>query len=217
MPISSQAAPRNFRIPKVTVATRLRVETPVADTGDMLLIAPKLASGAGGITGRIYTVGSENEASRIFGSGSIGHRMYRAWSDQAPFNAIRMMVLDNAGTARVDNLTFSGTTTGAGTLLVHIGNDTIQADVESGDSASDVATAVAAAITAYTNPLQFTAAVDGTVDEQVNVTARNGGAVNNSVGIEVDLNGVPGITAVDATATPGSGNYDYSTVENCGC
>ena len=212
MAVSTQGAPRNFRIPRVTVESRLRVENPIADTGDLLIVAPKTAA-APGIVGDIYVVPNETEARTIFGVGSIGHRMFRAWQAQATFAAVQMMVLANAGTQRVDEIVFTDDVTTAGTLLVTIGSDVIQVPVTSGDDNDAVAAKVVAAINGSDIPLQFTAAVDGTDSNQVNVTSRNGGVVNGTATIAVDENGVGGTTAAVSTATPAAGDYSYAALE----
>ena len=210
MAVSSQGAPRNNRIPRVNVETRLRVENPVADTGDLLLIAPKTTNGSG-IVNRIYTIANEDQATTYFGLGSIGHRMFRAWQAQSPFSAVQMMVLADSGTKRVVTIEIDEAVTTAGTIRLTIGSDVIQVDVDSADTEIQVAAKIRAAVNGSVVPLQFTAGTGS--DENIVLTARNGGVVNNTATIAFDANGTGGVEATITQTTAGAGDYDYSTVE----
>ena len=209
MPVSQQAAPRNFRIPAVTVDTRLRIDNPVADTGDLLLLAPKGGTGAG-IVDTIYPIANENECVRVFGKGSIGHRMFRAWQAQAPFAAVQMYCLDDEGTKRVVNVNFTGSVTTAGVIRLTVGSDVIQIPVTASQTAAQVATAVDTALGDFSGALPFTADINGTDTSQVDLTAINGGEVNNTAGVVVDVSEVGGIAVTVANGTAGSGNYSYA-------
>ena len=210
MAVSPNPAPRNYRIPKVLVQNILRVENPSAAVGEFLMIAPKITAGVG-LVNRTYAVATESNAIRLFGSGSIAHRMFRSWKAQSPFSAVQVMVLADAGTKRVITLTFSTNVTTAGTARLTIGSDTVQVDLAANDTPASVATKFNEAIVGFEIPLQFTSAASGAV---LTLTAKNGGVVNNSVGISVDLMDVGGVTAAVANSTPGSGDYSYASVES---
>ena len=217
MAVSQQAAPRNLRVPKITVESRLRVDNPVADAGDLLLIAPKIATGSG-IVGDIYTVATEARAEELYGRGSIGHRMFRAWQAQAPFAGVKMLVLaDPVGRARAVKFLFARPANSvgnfSGVVSVRIGGDLINIPIGQAVTHGDVVTAIHAVLGTSANTAHHYESSIVSTNTLV-LTARNNGTVNNEIGdadtttpadITVDVSGIsPPITATVATFAPGN-------------
>lgn len=119
----------------------------------------------------------------------------------------------SSSSAAMGSIAFTGPATGSGTLYVMINGREVQVGVPNGTAASAIATAVVAAVNAYIDPrgmaLPVTAAVDVTHNYQVDFTARNKGAVGNSLFLGLNFYGSAGGEAlpagVGATVTAMSG------------
>lgn len=155
----------------------------------------------------------------------IGSQLAEAavWARQNhPFGEIWVGALADTGTAAVKTITVNAGIAGkSGTVIVYIGGERIAVPVLSTDDQDTVATALVAAINAgymkFERPLAFPviAAVDGTDDNKVNLTARNAGALGNALAIDFDLVGDEGglqqYLSV-ATTTAGSGTPALGTL-----
>lgn len=120
---------------------------------------------------------------------------------------------DGSGVAATGDITFTGPATAAGTLNLYIAGKRVRVAVASGDSATEVAAAVQAAIAADAD-LPVTAAVNGSDDTQVDLTARHKGENGNDIDLRVNYyqgDELPaGIGVTIVAMASGSGNPDVA-------
>ena len=160
-----------------------------------------------------------DQAKKYFGAGSQLANMCERLIDAMPGPGIeiRAIAQDDAdgASAASGNILFGGTITAAGTLYLYIAGRRITVGVASYDTPADVATNVVAKITAETD-LPVSAAVNGSTDEQVDLTAKNKGLEANLIDVRVnyyDDEELPaGLTATITALTSGSGNPDIADV-----
>lgn len=133
------------------------------------------------------------------GPGSMLALMTAAYRLNDPTGEVWYLPLADAGGAvvAVGSTAFSGPSTASGTLSLYIAASLIAVNIASGQTAAQIATAVAAAINA-TADLPVTAAVDGTLTSKVNITARNLGAAGNDIDIRVNYRGAAAGEALPA-------------------
>lgn len=216
--ISFNKVPSNVRVPFAFV----EFDPSGAQQGanlleyKVLLLGQKLAAGTAAAEG-LDLVTSKEQAADLYGEGSILHGMFEAFFASNKFTKVYGMALDDDGAAvaATGTVTFSGTATEAGTVYLYVAGRRVKVAVANGDSASAVATAAAAAINADTS-LPVTAAVDGTISEQVNVTARNKGEAGNDIDLRVNYQDDESLPAGIAAPTFGamSGGTTNPTLTN---
>lgn len=167
-----------YNVPFGTVATVLTRKTLVIGTYDPLITT---------ITDEVPAlVTSPEEAAATYGAGFMIHRLVKA--SMLGSNNSETWVLPQAEVAGVQatgDVTFAGPATASGTVYLYIGGDLVQVTVTSGDAASAIATACAAAINADTD-LPVTAAVNGGVPEQVDITCKSKGLFGNFITLSVN-------------------------------
>ena len=160
-------------------------------------------------------------AAGLFGAGSMLARMVTAYRNVDPVGELWVIPLADAGgaTAATGSIAFTGPATAAGTLALYIAGQVVNVAVTSGMTAAQLATAVVAAITALTT-VPVTAAIDGTHNYQVDLTARNKGLVGNSIDVRLNYYGpqsgeiLPaGITAAVTAMSGGATDPDLAAVE----
>ena len=143
-------------------------------------------------------------AANQFGAGSQLAIMAAAYYQGDPAGALYALPLADAvsSAAAAGSFAIAGSATANGTLFLMIAGREVQVGVTSGQSASAIATAIAAAIGAYLDingmALPVTAAAStGTVT----ITARNKGAVGNSIYLGLNFFGSAGNEATPAGIT----------------
>lgn len=156
-----------------------------------LLIGQKTAAGT--LTANIPVVSQSQVDSRASaGPGSILAGMIDAY--RAVDKNGEMWVLpvadDGGAVAATGSLTFTGPTTRVGTLSLYIGGRLVAVPIASGQTANQIATAVAAAI--QTANVAVTAVVDAVTLNKVNLTARNAGECGNDIDLTVNYKGYAG-------------------------
>lgn len=141
------------------------------------------------------------QARALFGNGSMLARMVEAYRADDLFGEIWVIPLADAsgGVAASGSVAFSGTTA-AGVISLYIAGRLVSIPVTAAETDSAIATAVAAAINAVTS-LPVTAAVDGSVNTKVDITAKNKGTLGNDIDIRVNYNGPAGGEATPAGLT----------------
>ncbi|HEX7124683.1 MAG TPA: phage tail sheath subtilisin-like domain-containing protein, partial [Thermodesulfobacteriota bacterium] len=160
---------------------------------------------------------SGDEAEQQFGRGSMLAAMCRALkANNATTETWAFPLEDNpAGTAATGSITVGGVASAAGTLTLYVAGIRVQVAVAAGQTLAQIATALAAALTAKTE-LPVTAAVDGVDQTKVNVTARHKGEAGNSLDLRINyLQGeaLPaGLTVTIVQPTGGTGNPDVTAV-----
>lgn len=184
---------------------------PTVQPYTALILGQKLAAGT--VAELIPTVvTSVDQAAEYFGEGSMLHGMARGWFANNDATKAVFCAIDDAGgsAAAEGTLTFTGPATAAGTLYLYLAGYRLQVGVASGDSATAIATAVAAAINAATY-LPITAASALGV---VTVTARNKGTLGNSLDLRANLyedEALPaGVTLAVVAMASGSGDPDVT-------
>jgi phage tail sheath gpL-like len=136
------------------------------------------------------------------GPGSVLAGMIDAYRAADPNGELWVLPIadDAAAAAAAGAVVFAGATTVAGTLPLYVAGRSIPVALASGTTAAQVATLVAAAITAASG-IPATAVVDGVNTAKVNLTARNKGAVGNDLDIRFAYKGTAGGEAIPAGLT----------------
>ena len=218
MPISFNKVAVNLRTPGVFTEYDSSQATggPGIQPYLGLIIGQKLAAGTQAALTPIR-ITSAAKAKVLFGEGSILHRQAVGWFAENKLTEVWAVAFDDpAGSAAATgNIVFTGPATATGTLSLYIGGTRIQTGVTSGDSATEIAAAVVAAI-ALVSDLPVTAAVDGSDDTQVNFTARNKGTLGNDIDLRFnyfDSEETPAGVGFTITAmNGGTGVPDFSTL-----
>lgn len=190
----------------------LAVRGPQSVTYRRLLIGQKLAAGTA-TANALVRVTSAAQADTLFGAGSMLSGMVRAALAIDTYTELQVLpIIDNAaGVAATGTIVITGPATASGTLELMIAGRRVSVGVLSGDTATAIGTAVAAAITAATDMPVTAAAVTGTVT----LTSRHKGEAGNSLNARVNYytgQVLPAGVGVSFTAfTNGAGNPVLST------
>lgn len=181
----------------------------------VLVIGQRLAGGT--VLANVPTaILSAAQAEDAFGRGSMLAAMLAAFKNANDTTSVTAIALDDlgAGALAAGSVTFTGPATAAGTLNLYIGGMRVQVGVTAAMTAVQLATAVAAAITAGTQ-LPVTAAVDGVDTTKVVITARHKGEAGNDIDLRVNYalgELLPaGITATFVAMIGGTGNPDIAS------
>lgn len=214
-PISFNEIPNNLLTPFfATEFDNTKAQQGASVEGwKVLLIGNRLSTGT--VEAEILKrLTSSSQAAKFFGKGSILHDMARGWFDNNLSTEVWGLSLDDDGSAVQASGSFamSGTATESGSVAFYIGGERIEIGVESGDTGSDIATALKAelALSKYENlPVNYGGAA-GTVDIEV----KNGGAFGNELDLRVnhyEEEELPsGITVVVTQPASGAVNPDVA-------
>lgn len=160
-------------------------------------------------------VRSAEEAAGFFGLGSHLHAMAKAWFAVNTQTETWFIAQndDGAAIAGTQTLTVVGTATAQGTIFLYIDGELSKIAVAIGDTATIIAAAIDAAVTAKLDSPFTSAPVVGVVT----LTAKNLGAQANSIDVRINLNpgeflpaGVVSITV--ATGVTGANDPDILDV-----
>ena len=185
MSLSFNAIPINIRTPGqyIEFDNTRAVQGLPAIWHKILVLGQRLPTGsvAAGVPVRILSAAQAEDA---FGRGSMLATMLAALKAANTYTECWAVALDDngAGTQATGTITLSGSPTEAGTLNAYIAGQLVQVAVASAASATTIATALAAAITADTS-LPVTASATGAV---VTLTARHKGEVANSLDVRIN-------------------------------
>lgn len=216
MPISFDQIPAALRIPGFYIEFDNALAGNAAVNFKVILIGQRLATGT--VLENVPTLISDADiGDTYFGRGSMLAAMCRIAKITKPFLEVWAVALDDdvAGVVADGTITMSGPAVSAGTLHCMIAGYSINVAVAVGDSDDDLATALAAAITADTE-LPVDGVVDGVTTSQVNVTAKNKGEFGNDIDIrfnyfETSQSFPKGVSAVVVDMANGTTNPDIST------
>lgn len=168
------------------------------DKPKSLIIAQKLSAGTAPANVPVQ-VTSPAMAATLCGTASDAHRMAISFFRNNPFGELWIIPVDDAsGTAATLELTVSAAATADGTIFLYISGYLVQVAVSSGDTTTAIATAIAAAITASTDPLPVTATSGSAV---VTLTARHDGTTANSIDVRANYAGAAGGQEYPASVT----------------
>lgn len=174
-------------------------------------------SGATLAEGEMQICTSLEDATLLAGDGSMLREMYRVFAQNAPTMQVWLSPIAESGAKGTWTLTVGSPPAAGGTGVVEIGGEAVEVSIGAGDTATTVATALAAAINGYYDKLtgaqlQVTATSAAAV---VTATARHAGAVFADYDITVptttDGNAFTGVLTVAAgtapTGTPNLTNF----------
>jgi len=189
MTVSFNNMPANQRVPLFYAEVDNSQAGYFSQNLRTLIIGQKLAAGIG--TPNVPTLVSKtDQAKTLAGVGSIAAKMHEIYRANDATGEVWMLLLDDlgAGVASVNTITVTGPSTEAGTLALYIGAQKTQITVLSGDTATVVAAAIAAAITADST-LPVTASAAAGV---VTCTAKHKGLISSDIKLQVNFRGLAG-------------------------
>lgn len=212
MAISFDRIPGSLRVPGVYT----EISNQGATSGTQLLeyrrllIGTKLAAGSAPANVPVQCL-SVSQAEELFGAGSVLAGMVAAAVAQDAFTDLWVLPIADpaAGAAATATITVTGPATEPGTLSLFVAGRKLQVGVSSADTATQIATKIADAVTADPS-LPVTAASAAAV---VTLTARNKGETGNSLEARLNYYGeqTPAGTTYAITAfTGGTGNPDIT-------
>lgn len=178
-----------------------------------MLFIGNLTSAGTAEAGALHRINSAAEAAGLFGRGSVLHEMLRAARAANQTSDIWAIGLDDlaGGVAAVNTITITAGAAQAGVIPLYVNGQPLQVGVSPGDSATTIATAVAAAINAYVDGPVTAASALGVVT----VTARHKGAFTQDIDLRVcyypDERLPGGVTVAFASTVVGAGNPDVAT------
>lgn len=207
MPVSFDNIPANLRTPGVFI--EFNNELAAANTPEfkILVLGQRLTAGsvAAGVPTR---VSRKSDAENYFGRGSMLASMLAALFDASLDIETWAIAQDDAGAgvAASGTIAYTGTATKAGIAAVYVAGVRLAVAVANTDTASAVATNVAAAINADTSLPVTASATTGTVT----LTARNKGVAGNDIDVRHNYyegEALPaGLTAVVTPLASGATN-----------
>lgn len=215
-------------IPVTTFAVRLGVGAgALATVGLKAVLVACMVSAGTATAGVTVEVGDATDANEKFGARSRLAGACRAFRQIAPLARLYACpVADPAGTAATAVLTFAGPATGAGVVRLRIAGQLMrEVQIPSGYTLTQAAAAAKTMIDAVSE-LPCTAALSGSDNETITLTASNTGVQGNQLRVQFEIT-APGITiALNAAsaatrgkayfgsgspATAGSGNPTLTT------
>ena len=212
--IGFNSIPPNLRTPGV----HIEFDSSLANAGSknfkMLVLGQRLAAGT--VAEGVPTLVTDKEqAAAAFGAGSMLAIMCAAMLAASNTVELWAIALDDngAGTAAAGTITVSNAPTENGTYSLYIGGERIQVAVTSTDTTDNVATAIAAAITASVDS-PVSAVVNGGTTNQVDLTAKHNGEYGNDIDLRSNYfgEGMPtGLTIAFGAMATGAGNPDIAT------
>lgn len=206
--------PPNLRTPGVHIEFDSSLANAGSQNFKMLAVGQRLAAGT--VAEGVPTLVTDKEqAANYFGAGSMLAVICAAMLASSNTVELWAIALDDAGagTAAAGTVTVSNAPTDNGTYNLYIGGERIQVAVASTDTADNVATAIAAAITASVD-CPVSAAVDGGTANQVNLTAKHKGEFGNDIDLRSNYFGetMPtGLAITFGAMAAGGGNPDIAT------
>ena len=201
--------PNGLRKPGVYVEfnNKLAVRGLPANAQKVCIIGQKTVSGSLAVL-TPTKIFSEADAVLYAGNGSMMHRMVKAAYAAYPYLDLTIVNLADhgSGVSATGTNNFTGPATGAGLLVQQIGKDKIEVAIASGETATEIATALVAAITARPD-LPVTAANSAGV---VTFTAKNKGTLGNQIKLLSTVSAA-GVTSTIVAMASGATDPDLST------
>lgn len=187
--------PQNLRVPLFYAEMDNSAANIFTQNKRRLIIGQKLSTGSA-IANTPYLVSSVAQAVALFGRGSMLARMHKAYRDNDQFGEVWTIAVDEAaaGAAATCTATITGPATAAGTIPLYIAGQRVLVGVASGDTATAIATAIVAAVTANLD-LPVTAANTAGV---VTFTCRWKGLTGNDITVLDSFLGQSGGEALPA-------------------
>lgn len=183
MAVTFEAIPGNLLVP-LFYAEINSGGSPYLNQARLLLLVQKLAGGTATADRVVGPVQSEREVAALCGVGSMAVESYAMARRAAPFQPIWLGVLaDPAGAAASGTITVNSAPGTNAVGVVEVAGKRLTFLILAADSASAIATSIAAAVNAA--GLIVTAAAVGAV---VTITSRHVGVIGNEIEIAVPTN-----------------------------
>jgi len=216
MTIQFANLPTTLRVPFVGVEfdpSRAR-QGPAVKAYRALIIGHRTSAGTV-LEKVVRRITGSDQAATWFGKGSQLHHMAEAWFRQNQLDETYAMAFDEeAGTAAIWRMRFTGPSTAAGTLYTWIGGRRVKTAIASGQTAVQVAAAVVASVQADTT-LPVVAAVGSTTTD-AEFTYRHKGTSGNYLDVRVNFGAdedLPaGVTVVISNPTAGATDPDLAEI-----
>ena len=205
MAVSFERIPSNIRVPLFYVEITNQLAGYFAMEQPAALIGPSL-TGSFAALNEPVRVNSYAEAVELFGEGSILADMVNTYRFNDSFGEIWCVPVAATGAVAAEGLLeFQGTATQAGLISLNIGGDLVRVTVARGADGAAIATATVEAINGMLGGL---VSADSTTVGEVELTARQPGALGDDILIqEVELP-PPGITITIVPMANGAGVAD---------
>ncbi|WP_334130167.1 phage tail sheath subtilisin-like domain-containing protein [Sneathiella sp.] len=160
------------------------------DAYKSLIIGQMLSAGIAA-AGEPILVNSADQAKTYFGQGSMIARMVEAYRANDPDTELWCLPLedDASAVAATGKIVIGGPATAGGTINLYVANQRIRVGVDEGDTASEIAAALAAGFGAE---LPVAAEVNSEDATQIDLTARHKGELGNSIDIRMNYLGFAG-------------------------
>jgi phage tail sheath gpL-like len=214
MAIGFNEIPRNLRVPFVYA----EFDNSQAVSGPALMPYRALVCGQRRTSGTQpvhmpVRVTSPEQAHKLFGAGSMLAQSCATFLQNDPMTEMWAVATDDAaaGQAAGGTVTLTGAATEGGTIALYIGGRRIRTGVTSGDQASAIATAMAAAINAAADcPVSATAAAG-----VVTLKALHKGECGNSIDVRLGYyneSAPAGLTVAITAMSGGTANPDVAAL-----
>lgn len=189
MTIGFKQIPQNIRVPLFYAEVDASRANTANSNQRALIIGQILAAGAAVPNTPIISQGVA-DAKTQGGQGSILAQMVDTYRKNDTFGELWLLPLadDASAVAATGTITYTAANTAVGVHSLYIGGYLVSVTLATGQTVTQIATAVAAAINAI-NDLAVTATAAAGV---VTLTAKNKGLAGNDIDIRVNYRGVPG-------------------------
>jgi len=201
--ISFDNIPTSIRKPGIYTEnnTSQAVQSLPTNAVKVALLAQKTSSGVGtsDVPVRCF---SESDLILDAGTGSIGHLSGRAMLTANPNIILDLVpIADAVGTAAEGTVVVSGVnSTNAGSVVLWVGNERVEASVAVGDDADAVADSLNTAIIAREHVMPITSSVS---TDTITFVARNDGELGNNIPVSSSQSSVLGDTTLAITQPTG--------------
>lgn len=192
--IEFQYIPDTLRLPLFFAELNPSNANAGATTLKALLIGGVTAGSPGAAAAGLPQISAGGSDGQSFGGeGSILGDMAAHYVANDTFGEVWYLPIADAGGAEAaaGSFSFTGPATAAGTLSLYVADQLVQVGVTSGMTAAQIASAVAAQITAQPN-LVAAAAIDGVNNYTVDLRAVNKGLTGNSIYLGLNYLGAQG-------------------------
>lgn len=203
--------PASLRLPGVHIEFDNSLAAQAEQQFKVLVIGQRLSAGtvAQGVPTRVT---NEAQAESFFGRGSMLAEMLKSMKAVDRFMETWAIALDDngAGAFAAGTVTVGGAPTASGTYNLYIAGKRVQTAVTSGQTTTQIATAIAAAVNADTSlPVTASSAV-----AVVTLTARHRGEAGNAIDVRDNYYGEStpsGMTATIVALSGGTSNPNIAT------
>lgn len=213
MSISFNQIPINLRVP----GTYIEVDNSQAIQGllpmpSTILMFGQMLSIGTATPEQPILITRPDQAAALFGRGSMLQHMVEALKGVNKISELYVMPLTDAAsaTAATQDITIDTDAAGSGTLSLYIGGRRVRVGVTAGDTKSDIAGALAGAISNDPDMLVTASSATGTVTLTANNAGEDAGVLDVRANYYRSDEFPDGVTITIAAPTAGSGNPDMT-------